>query len=323
MTTIHDDLPHPVPAYAQLRYKENYFFLLIAPGSKAFGAIHLNHEPGHDRARYTANLEIAGRSIRYANSTAFPKDFAFARAIGDGRLSIAFAEPHRRFELALKTDEIELELGFTARQPTFDYAACRTAGNPAPSFQEVMTLGLNLPYNHQQQALNVSGRARFADGQEQAISGSGYRDHSWVMRSDAGGLTHNWCGFNFPGRSFGIKTISTAQRPGIVAKEGYVADAEGPRALARIEVRQEGELPDGLPRKLIHEVEDVFGNSYTIISDIEGRDAHVPLVSEAPSGGTSYNIVENFCPLTLVETGETGEGLVEIGRSSLVGGAFA
>lgn len=323
MTTMQDDLPHPVPPYAQLRYKENYFFLLFAPESRSFGAIHLNHEPGHDRARYTANMEIDGRSIRYANSTAFPADFELARSIGDGALYLAFVEPHRRFDFRLKTGEIDLELQFAARQPTFDYAACRTAGNPAPSFQEVMTLGLNLPYNHQQQALNASGRARFADGHEVKISGSGYRDHSWVMRCDSGGHTHDWCGFNFPGRSFGIKTISTLHRPGAVAKEGYVADEKGVRALRHIEARREGEMADGLCERLIHELADVFGNRYTIESDIAARFAHVPLVSEAPGGKVAYHIVENFCPLTLLETGERGEGLVEIGRSSAVGGAFA
>lgn len=323
MTSIHDDLPHPVPAFAQLRYKENYFFILIAPESDAFGVIHLNHEPGHDRARYTANLEIGGRSVRYANVTAFPETFEYARTIGDGALSLHFAEPHRRFDLALRTDDIDLELSFTARQQTFDYAACRTAGNPAPSFQEVMTLGLNLPYNHQQQALYAHGRVRLAGGRERAITGSGYRDHSWVMRCDSGGLTHNWCGLNFPGRSFGIKTISNTHRPGMVAKEGYVADADGPRALRHIEVRTEGEMADGLCAKLIHEVVDVFGNRYTIESDIAGRFAHVPLVSEAPAGKAAFHIVENFCPLRLLETGEAGEGLVEIGRSSTLGGPYA
>lgn len=323
MTSIHDDLPHPVPAFAQLRYKENYFFILLAPESRAFGVIHFNYEPGHDRARYTANLEIAGRSIRYANTTAFPADFEYARTIGDGALSLHFVEPHRCFEISLKTPEIVLELMFTAQHPTFDYAACKTAGNPAPSFQEVMTLGLNLPYNHQQQALAASGSARFADDSKAAILGSGYRDHSWVMRADAGSLSHNWCALNFPHHSFGIKTIQTAWRPGMVAKEGYVVDAEGPRALRNIEVRSEGAMADGLCQRLVHEVADVFGNRYTITSDVAGRFAHVPLVSEAPAGKIGFHIVENFCPLQLAETGETGVGLVEIGRSSTLGGPYA
>ena len=285
--------------------------------------IHLNHEPGHNRARYTANFEIAGRSIRYANMTPFPEKYEYERRIGDGSLNLHFAKVHERFELTLKTDEIDLDLALTGRFPTFDYSACRTAGNPAPSFQEIMTLGLNLPYNHQQQPLLADGTVSFPDGKKVTISGSGYRDHSWVMRADAGSLEHDWCGLNFPSRSFGIKTISTAWRPGIVAKEGYVADDEGLRALRYIETTREGKQADGLCETLIHKVEDVFGNKYTIKSDIVGRHAHVPLASEAPTGGAGYNIVENFCPLELVETGEKGVGLVEIGRNSIVGGPYA
>lgn len=323
MTTAHDDLPHPIPPFAHLRYKENYFFILLAPESRAFGVIHLNHEPGHDRARYTANLELAGRSFRYANTTAFPQDFALARRIGDGALALHFAQPHRRFELSLATDGLDLDLAFTARQPTFDYAACRTAGNPAPTFQDVMTFGLNLPYNHQQQALDARGQARLADGTVLDIAGSGYRDHSWVMRSDALSQEHTWCGLNFPGRSFGIKTIATAWRPGIVAMEGYVVDADGPRALSTIAVRSEGRMADGLAERLVQDVRDVFGNRYTITADIAGRFAHVPLVSEAPGGRPAYHIVENFCPLHLEQTGEDGVGLVEIGRNASLGGVYA
>lgn len=323
MSNAHDDLPHPVPPYAHLRYKENYFFILLAPQSDAFGVIHLNHEPGQDRARYTANLEIGGRSLRYANQTAFPANFAFARHIGDGALDLQFTEVGRRFAVSLRTGEVELELAFAERHPPFDYAACRTAGNTSPSFQDVMTFGLNLPYNHQQQALDVTGSARFADGKHAGIAGSGYRDHSWVMRSDAMTLEHTWCGLNFPGRSFGIKTIATAWRPGIVAAEGYVVDASGARALRSITVRREGEMTDGLCERLVQEVEDVFGNRYTLVADIAGRFAHVPLVSEAPGGRPGYNIVENFCPLHLEQTGEDGVGLVEIGRNPAIGGAYA
>lgn len=323
MTTVHDDLPHPVPAFAHLRYKENYFFILLAPESDAFGVIHFNHEPGFDRARYTANLEIAGKTIRYANTTAFPALYEYARAIGDDALTLQFTEPHKRFDLSLVTGEINLKLAFSKRRDTYDYAASRTCGNPAATFQDVMTMGLNLPYNHQQQALDAIGEARFVNGATLAIKGSGYRDHSWVMRCDAGVLSHTWCGYNFLSRSFGIKTIATTARPDLIAKEGYVADAQGVRALRAIEVRSEGAMADGLCERLVHEVVDVFGVRHTIIADIAKRHAHVPLVSEAPSGQASYQIVENFTPLHHLESGETGIGLVELGRHATGGGRTA
>lgn len=322
MTSMHDDLPHPVPAYAFLRYKENYFFILLAEAQRAFGVIHFNHEPGFDRARYTCNLNVGGRAFAYANATPFPEQFVHSREIGDRALRLRFVEPHRRFELALRTPEIALELTFSARHPTFDFAACRTAGNPAPSFQDINTLGLNLPYNHQQQALNAQGRIEFAGGPRVDVDGSAYRDHSWVMRGDTTISQHLWCAFNFPERSFGIKTNASLLRPDDPAKEGYVVDSSGARALRRIDVRTEGAFADGLPQRLIHDIEDVFGARYTIESDVAGRHASVPLVSEASGHRPAYYIAENFCPATLQQGGECGIALVEVGRNATVGRAF-
>lgn len=315
--TVHDDLPHPVPPLAYLRWKENYFFIIKSPDTGVFGLVHLNFEPGFARARFTCNLSIEGEVTQYSSTMPFPADFEMARRIGDGRMELAFVEPHGRFELSARTDDVHLDVVFTARQPTFDYSACKTAAPETPSFQEVMTLGTNLPYNHQQQALSVEGSVtRLGDGRQLPISGYGYRDHSWCMRTDNIVSEHTWSAFSFPSAAVGAKTITTLHRPGLWAREGYVADADGTRALRRIATRREGEGPDGLPAKLVHDLEDVFGARLTIEADIADRLAHVPLVAEAPGGGASYRIVENFCRARIVETGEEGIALVELGRSS-------
>ena len=58
----------------------------------------------------------------------------------------------------------------------------------------------------------------------------------------------------------------------------------------------------------------MYGKPFTVIADIAKRMGFVPLVTEKPdSSGFYYDIVENFCPVTLKETGETGYALVEIG----------
>ncbi|WP_162806310.1 hypothetical protein [Sphingosinicella terrae] len=315
--TNHDDLPHPVPPLAFLRWKENYFFIILSPDSGIFGLVHLNFEPGFARARFTCNLSIEGQVVQYSNTTDFPADFEMSRSLGDGRISLTFVQPHGRFDLAVRTDEVALDAVFEARFPTYDYAASKTAAPETPSFQEVMTLGTNLPYNHQQQSLSVRGSVRrLADAKAFDIAGYGYRDHSWCMRTDNIVSEHSWCAFNLPSLALGAKTITTLHRPGLWAREGYVADRDGVRALRRIVTRREGEGPDGLPARLVHEVEDVFGRRLTIEADLAARHAHVPLVAEAPGGGASYRIVENFCPIRVRETGEEGVALVEMGRSS-------
>jgi hypothetical protein len=325
MTTAHDDLPHPVPAFAYLRYKENYFFILLAKDQNVFGIVHLNHEPGFDRARYTANLSVRGKTYLYSNTTPFPQNYAYSREIGDGKLQLKFTAAHARFDLSLVTDEVRWECAFTAAQPTFDYGACRTAGGARLSFQEVMTAGTNLQYDHQQQALHSSGKILIAaTGEVIEFKGAGYRDHSWVMRADNLASQHTWCGFIFANAAFGAKTIELIARPGAWAREGYVADKAGLRALASVTTNNVGGMTeDGLPRTLVHELVDVFGKQFTIESDVGGRLAHVPLVSEAPGGRPAYQVVENFCRCRLKETGEEGIALVEFGRSATLGPAFS
>ncbi|GLR68932.1 hypothetical protein GCM10010909_36140 [Acidocella aquatica] len=315
MTTTHDDYPHPIPPIAYLRWKENYFFILMDPGSGVFGILHFNNEPGFNRSRFTCNLTIRGKAYEYHGETPLPADFEMARQLSDGKLTLRFLKPHQHFQVRLRTDALEAELDFHAHFPTFDFSACATAAPELVSFREVSTLGYNLPYNHQQQALRASGFVKLA-GETININGSGYRDHSWVMRSDAGVAKHVWCGFVFPERAFGIKVLSSQARPGITAKEGYVTDADGPRALRRIEVRFEGAGPDGMPAAVVHDVTDVYGQRFVLRSSVAGRHGAVPLVSEAAPGRPAYRIVENFCPVTLEDSPDLGIALVEIGASA-------
>jgi hypothetical protein len=317
MSTTHDDLPHPVPPFAFLRWKENWFFIVMAPQSGVHGVIHFNFEPGFDRARFTCHLSVQGKVFKYVNETAFPEQFALERSIGDGRLIARFVEPQARIELALNSDELEVSLVMEKSRPAFDYAACRFANPGTPSFQEVMTLGTNLPYNHQQQAMSISGtvRVKAAGAAPQAVSGYGYRDHSWCMRSDMSVASHTWSGLHFGSRAFGVKKLHTVARPGVWAREGYVSDTDGERALRDMEVLYEGQSADGLPRTVRFELADVYGKKFTVVCDVAGRHAQVPLVAEKPGKHGAYAITENFCPAVLIETGETGCALVEIGEA--------
>jgi hypothetical protein len=316
MTTLHDDRPHPVPPLAFLRWKENYFFIIIAPDSGVFGMAHFNFEPGFARARLSCNLSVNGQVFNYSNTIPFPDNFELCEEIGDDKLRLRFVEPHQQFDVSLQSDDLELNLSFRKRFSTFDYMACRFAAPEMPSFQEVMTLGLNLPYQHQQQALSITGAVVVkASNTTVNIAGYGYRDHSWCMRADNIVQDHDWCAINFPSCAFGIKTLATNHRPDLRAKEGYVSDKSGGRALRSIEVLKAEPGTDGQPLKLTHLLEDVFGNRFTIESDIASRLADVSLVSEQPSGNGGYAITENFCRSKILETGEEGYSLIELGRS--------
>ena len=317
MTTMHDDRPHPIPPHAFLRYKENYFFIIKDPERGVFGISHLNNEPLFDRSRFTLNLNIGGQQFAYAGETPIPKDFEMAEQLSDGKLTVRFTEPHKRFDMIYRGDDLDLDIVFEARFHTFDFAACKTAAPENPSFQEVMTLGTNLPYNHHQQALTSKGRIVLKQsGRTIEVNGLGYRDHSWAVRTDSAVRRHFWNGLNFPSLAIGMKTLETLVRPGIWAKEGYISDKTGDRALRSIHVEEFG-LKDGWPEKLRYNLRDVYGQPFTVDIEVAGRFSDVPLHAEkAQAGRPVYRIIEACCPLTLVETGEKGVGLVEIGKSS-------
>lgn len=314
------DLPHPVPPLAYLRYKENYFFIVIDPDRSVFGVIHCNFEPGFDRARFSCNMDVRGTVHRYGNQVAFPKDFAGATTFGDDRLRVTIDPSCSRFALRFDGETIAFDIVFDRRMEAFDFSACRYAAPDMVSFQEAMTLGFNLPFEHMQQSMTVAGTLTLRDtGETLAVGGIGYRDHSWCVRSDNLGAQHTWCGLNFPTRAFGVMTIDTLHRPGVTAREGYVADARGARPLRRIEVVSEGGQGDGLPATVIHRLTDIEGVDYVIESDIAGRLGQVPLDAERPDSDAVYRIKENFCRSRLVGTGEDGLSLIELGRAGRVG----
>ena len=325
MTTNHDDRPHPVPPYAYLRWKENYFFIVMDRENETYGISHLNNEPLFNRSRFALNFSLQGQPFRYASEVPFPADFDSAPTLTDGKLSLHFREPHRRFDLNYEGDDLQAAITFEARRPTFDFVACRSAAPEQASFQEVMTLGLNLPYNHQQQSMKVSGTITVRSGGRErkvVLNGLGYRDHSWSMRTDNISRRHVWTGLNFPERAFGIKALETIHRPGLWAKEGYVSDADGERALRVIDVSHTGNS-NGWPKTTRFSVRDVQGRPFTIEADIGGRYADVPLHAEkSGTGEPTYEILETFSPLKLLETGESGIGLVEIGRHPTLKDAY-
>lgn len=316
MTVTHDDYPHPVPALANLRWKENWLFVVMAPRQAVYGVVHVNTEPAFDRMRFTCNLRIDGELHKYAAETNFPANLELRPELQDTGMKVRFERPHERFAVEIDSENLIAQLSFTATHPTFDFAACRAAAPENTSFRELMTLGTNLPHDHHQQALRSAGfvQLKRPDGSPRiAIDGLGYRDHSWCMRSDNLIAEHTFCGLLFEHRAIGVKTAAMLSRPGTVAREGYVSDADGARVIRSIDIERQGTGPDGLGEMIRFNLRDVYGQAFTVQADLSKRLAHVPLVSEKPGGKAPYRIIENLCPITLLETGASGLGHIELG----------
>lgn len=310
-----DDLPHPVPPIAYMRWKENYFFITMDAERDVFGIIHISTEPIFNRMRFNVNFNIAGKSYRSLRESPYPKDLAFSHVISDGQSRLTIEESHKSFRFESAFDDFALDLRFLARFPSFDFAACRYAAPDLPSFREVHGLGANLPFEHLQQAMTVAGTVQ--SGQSTInVDGLGYRDHSWCFRTDNVVLDHTWCGFNFPDAAIGVMTLRTLMRPGVRAAEGYIADGDGVRPLARIDVEVVGRF--GAYEKVVHSLADVYGTTITIESDVRNRIGDVPLHVETSNETEAvYRVAENFCHSVIRETGVKGIALIELGETTL------
>lgn len=321
MINSSDDFPHPVPPLAYVRWKENYFFLIMDPEKKLFGMLHFNSEPAFDRLRINCNFQIDGKPFFYLKESPYPENFAMSPTISDGSITLTIHKSHEHLSIRIDTDELDGEFHFRKRLPTFDFEQCKFAAPELVSFKEAMTMGYNLPFNHIQQAVTVTGGVTVRESKERVdVDCYGYRDHSWCMRSDNMVQEHSWCGMNFPGKVFGVMTGRMLGRPEVECKEGYVADEGGIRPLRKIELEYVYGGSKGLPDKVIHHIEDVFGKAFTLESDVKGCFAQVPLFPEGSAGKAVYEVAEVFTPTLLRETGEMGVSLVELGKSSAVGG---
>jgi hypothetical protein len=318
MITTHDDLPHPVPPMAYLRYKENWFFIIMDVDNSVYGMAHFNYEPAYNNARVSCNLMVRGETFKYGNQLPFPANFAMSPQIGDGKLKVKFVEAHTRIDMQLSSDDVELDMSFLKHAPTFDYAAYDAANPDKPSAQELVNFATNQLFHHQQQAMAISGsltmKSGKARGETLRLKGLGYRDHSRGMRCDNMTLRHVWCFLYFPQTVIGAMSLTNVMRPGVTSNSGYVYDAGGMRSLREMDISNHGAAAGNMPATVEFKLNDVYGKPYTVIADIANRMGYVPLTVEAAnSGGYGYNIVENFVPVTLKESGEAGHALVEIG----------
>jgi hypothetical protein len=321
MTTTHDDMPHPVPPIAYLRYKENWFFLIFDEPNDVFGAIHVVSEPGFERLRLACHLSVRGELFAYGNQVPFPTDFAMAPELGDGAMAVRFVKAHEQIDLSLHDDDVDLEISFLGRSPAFTFESYDHSNPDRITVPEVMNFASNQQNVHQQQGMRTRGELAVKTGElagtSFTIDALGYRDHSRSIRSDNMVHRHFWTGLQFPTHTFGAMQVSVITRPDVSGVGGYVYDDRtGLRALRDIEITGAGDGPGGVPAKVEWKLTDVYGEAFTIEADLTQRFAHVPLKSESAGAiPFVYEIIENFAPLKLQQSGEDGIGLVEVGRS--------
>lgn len=321
-TVTHDDMPHPVPPIAFLRYKENWFFLIFDQKNDIYGATHIVAEPGFDRISFACHLMVKGELFQYGNTIPFPADFAFSPTLGDGKFNFHFVKAHEKINFSLNDDNVNLKISYLKRAPLFNFEEYDHANPQAVKLREISGMGAPQQYVHQQQGLYTKGQIKMKNGSHKGktfkIDGLGYRDHSRSVRCDNFTLKHFWTGLHFPNHVFGAMSVTGILRPTEPADCGYVWDKKGGlRSLRKVDISGSGKGPGGIPAKVTWKLTDIHDEPFTIVAELKNRRGHVPLQTEKPGAAPFiYDIVENFVQLTLKETGETGFGLVEVGWST-------
>jgi hypothetical protein len=315
MNTIHDDFPHPIPAYAYLRYKENYFFVIMCPEHDVFGGLHFNNEPGFDRTKIHLDLLVKGKRVTYYNVVPISSKFGTEPFLSDGVATMTVHESHKLFSIVMKTDDLDLDLKFAARFPTYDFAASRFAAPDMVTGPDFFGLGLNTPRDVLEQPMTVSGSVRSGTDTALSFEGPAWRDHSWGFRADSIAGWHTWSVFNFPDRSYAITSQRNRSRPDLMAREGFVTDDAGARAMRMLTatpVDFTGE--EGLPARMVYELTDAMGESYSLEADVAGRLGQLGLKPEVATGNqTPYVVTDNYCTIKDLKNGDIGVGLVQLG----------
>ena len=167
-TVTHDDMPHPVPPIAFLRYKENWFFLIMDKKNGVFGAIHVVSEPGFERVRFACHLNVKGEIFSYGNEIPFPEKFGFAKELGDGKFKVRFIKAHEQIDFSLHNDVVDLDISFLKRSPLFNFEEYAHANPEKPSLAEITGLGSRQQYVHQQQGMKTRGKVTMKKGKANA-----------------------------------------------------------------------------------------------------------------------------------------------------------
>lgn len=286
----------------------------MCPESGVFGNLHFNTEPLFGRTKFHFDFLIDGKNFTYHHVAPISPNYGLEPFVSDGVATMTVHESHKLFSIVMKTDELELDLKFEARFPTFDFNVCKFAAPELTSFRDVMTFGTNLPYDHTEQSMLVSGTLRGGEEKPIILDGLGYRDHSWGMRGDSTVAWHTWSVINFPDRTFAIMNQRSLIRSGLEAKEGYVVDSRGARAVRQLEAKpMEFSAGDIIPGRMRYEFTDMLGEQYTLEADVAGCMGRVGLVPEVTTSAQPYTVFDNFCTVKDLKTGAEGLGLIEFG----------
>jgi hypothetical protein len=321
--TPEDDFPHPVPPQAFMAWKENWVFPAVDTENRVATLFHFSLRPAAGEGIFTAKFNIDGHEHRYVGRSPIPKDLTELRPVANDKLSFEVVEPGERFHIVYDGDELAADVMFTARFPTWFFEDAPLA----PKESTLGDLGRSVfPFHHYEQGLMHEGTITFKTGERAGevieISGYANRDHSWGWREDLSFRFHHWICASFDDRYVQGSMMSENSYPD-PKPGGWVSTAAGNEAVIDIDDSDAYWLAPNEPippidREVRYVLKTESGETITLVAHIDQDYGRLYLDLRSPDHEQAYQDVQIFLPYTLVETGQRGAGVLELGKK-LVG----
>ncbi len=320
MITPQDDRPHPVPPQAFMVWKENWVFPALDRRNRIATLFHISLRPGQGEGIFTAKFTIDGEEHRYVGRSPVPRDLTQFQPVANERLRFDIVIPGQRFRIRFDGDDIAADITYDARFPAWDFAD----GPLAPGESVLGDIGRHVfPYNHYEQSLTHTGTIRFLTGPRAGetvdLSGFACRDHSWGWREDLRFDFHHWLCAAFEDRFIEGSVMQEDFYPHGPKVGGWISTPAGNEAMAAIDTRDAYWMdPTGpfgpLDRDVRYRLTTVGGRTANIIAHIPKSYGRLYLDARSRDRATVYHDVQIFCDFTDADTGERGEGVLEIGK---------
>jgi aminoglycoside phosphotransferase (APT) family kinase protein len=320
MVSAEDDFAHAVPVRAFMTWKENWVFPALDPERRVASLFHVSLRPGRGVGVFSAKLRVEDFEHRYVARSPIPSDPRTMRPVANERVSLDILEPAQRFRIRYDSDELSAEITYTARFAPYDFAD----GPKAPGDSLLGEIGRAVfPYHHYEQALTHHGRIELRAGPRAGevleIQGYACRDHSWGWRDDLAFASHHWVCASFDDRFVQGSVMVEDYYPHGPKCGGWISTETGNDPVRSVDTSGawsldgEGSLP-APANDVRYRIETVGGQVATVIAHL-GRDyGRLHLDARASDRSTIYEDVQIFCDYTLVETGQHGSGVIELGK---------
>ncbi len=310
-----DDYFHKVPqlSKAVLVWKENVYINAF-DDSKGFACVHhFSIEPESQKGYFNAVYKYGKEVERYSNLFKIPSRIKDNHnKITDGHLTYEVIDPLKRLRVTFKGKKFTSELNYEGRFDVFDYIQCPLSSGYSPLYE----LGRwALPYNHQEQGLNVIGSVKL-NKEKISVNGLSNRDHSWGLRNEANFAWHYWTGVHFDDWFSNWCLISDKLCDPPVKHGGFISNKEGNLPIRRIEARERPERTRRFEQleEVEYLLEDLNGETRTLIFNAKDAIGPVYFPNVPVEEDVIYEMADWWGEWTWKETGKKGKGLNEMAK---------